>query len=197
MDPDPGGPKTCASVGSGSATLLKTIDQVGQSFTDPIFFSPRLAKTGRTSMASGGVKRTLDNPDDSAGDSKRRPPVLSSSSSSPVLEELDFNCDLESDNVHQAAKCLPAASLCSPKAAVKVLTAISPVPDKELLPDDGLFTAPPPAVCQPPQRRCSGAGTEEEEEDMFAGLDDSAIEALDVGAFDGRGKNIDNECLNP
>jgi hypothetical protein len=32
---------------------------------------------------------------------------------------------------------------------------------------------------------------------MFAGLDDSAFEALDVGAFDGRGKNIDNECLNP
>jgi hypothetical protein len=137
-------------------------------------------------MASGGVKRTLDDPDDSTGDSKRRPPVPSSSSSSPVLEELDFNCDLESDNVHHAGKSLPAASLCSSKMAVKVLTAISPTPEKELPPDDG-FSAPPPAVCQPPQRRCSGAGTEEEEEDMFAGLDDSAFEALDVGAFDGRG----------
>jgi hypothetical protein len=142
-------------------------------------------------MASSGVKRTLDNPVDSTGDRKRRPPVLSppsASSSSPVLEELDFNCDLESDNVHHAAKCLPAASLCSSKTAVKMLTAISPVPEKELPPDDGFIAAPPPAVCQPPQRRCSGTGTEEEEEDMFAGLDDSAFEDLDVGAFDGRGK---------
>jgi hypothetical protein len=142
-------------------------------------------------MASSGVKRTLDNPDDSTGDRKRRPPVPrppSASSSSPVLEELDFNCDLELDNVLHAAKCLPAASLCSSKTAVKVLTAISPAPEKELPPDDG-FSAPPPAVCQPPQRRCSGAGTEEEEEeDMFAGLDDAAFEDLDVGAFDGRGE---------